>query len=120
MAITVSKAGYEPGFGNWINTISGRQQKELLLARLRELSCEGWDDDDYDDDPDDIRQARKVIEAYDKKREKERAKFRNGLKQACVKVRREILFSRSPEEALAAVERLEKLASAKGWIKECE
>jgi len=102
----------------WQNTNLGRERREFLNARIREVRNVAWRTSrpDARNDPPAVAKARKVISDYETRFAKKIEAAHDEIVRMCDDASRMILFTDDPQVAKETVDRLLATARKRGWI----
>ena len=100
----------------WQNTNLGRERRELLQSRIRQVSQLSWRDEDDRKEPPSVVKARKVVDDYVNARQKVLADSRKERQRLCDQAKSVVLFADDALVAKKAVDDLVATARKKGWI----
>ena len=77
----------------WQNTNIGRERRELLQSRIRQIEQLNWRDEEDRKEPAAVVKARKVVDDYAQARQKVLTESRKERSALCDKVKATILFT---------------------------
>ena len=100
----------------WQNTKLGRERRELLQSRIRQIEQLNWRDEKDRKEPAAVVKAKKVVDDYAQARQKVLTESRKERSALCDKVKATILFTDDAMVAKKAVDDLVATARKKGWI----
>lgn len=100
----------------WQNTNLGRERREFLNKRIREVRLICRFNKDPLPDPPSVASARAVIERYESARQKVIQDSEKERMKLCDDAERTVLFTDDPNEAKVAVDKLLAIARKRHWI----
>lgn len=99
---------------SWIATSAGKAQRALLEERINAVRYSRYDLA-VPREPARVTRAREIVDTYDKACVRANKAIVEAIERAVADTRRDVLFAKTPDAALAFVSRLERLADKGGW-----
>lgn len=101
----------------WQNTSLGRERREFLNQRIREVAIAGRGGRGSEPkEPASVRAARAIVEKYESDRRKIVDESEVERRCLCEDARRTVLFTDDPKVAMTAVDALIRTARMRRWI----